>query len=354
MFVCSKAFATEKILADKNLNVSEAPLDIGTAPPIASATSQSNSAVEPCSQERIERLERSVRDLEASIEQRVRDALVRRMFIPNLLVSDKAHGKFMQYSTCSSADFLHPRYAQICKLIDVSPIFNRKRWEWAFIIHKLQEAGVLVKGKRGIVFGVGKEKLPSLFCSFGASVVATDAPDEIGANAGWNAGNQHSNSLEELRFREIVSDPLFDQLVTHRSCDMNAISDDLVDFDFAWSSCCFEHLGSLEAGMQFVINSVEKTLKVGGVACHTTEFNLSSEDETMEKGPTVIYRRKDILELVDRLRERGHEVEPFVMAPDSHFLDYYVDAPPFGSNPHFKLLLDKYVATSVGIVVRRR
>lgn len=341
-------------MADKNSNVSENPLSGGAALLVASTTSQSNSAVEQGFQERMERLERSVLDLEASIEQRVRDALIRRMFIPNLLVSDKEHDEFMPYSTCSSADFLHPRYAQICKLIDVAPIFNRKRWEWAFIIHKLQQAGVLAEGKRGIVFGVGKEKLPSLFCSFGATIVATDAPDDIGANAGWNAGNQHSNSLEELRFKEIVSDTLFDQLVTHRSCDMNAISDELVDFDFAWSSCCFEHLGSLEAGIQFVINSVEKTLKVGGVACHTTEFNLSSDDDTMEEGPTVIYRRKDMIELVDRLRERGHEVEPFVMAPDSHFLDFYVDAPPFGSNPHFKLLLNKYVATSVGIVVRRR
>jgi hypothetical protein len=345
----------EKILVDKKSNALGGKVVNGELPNLLSETSQMTSYDN--GQEllkHIERLEQSIRDLDSSIDLRVRDALLKRMYVPSLLAPDREHGKFMPYSTCSSADFFHPRYAQICKLINVPPIFNRKMWEWTFIIHKLQEAGMLVEGKRGIAFGVGKEKLPALFCSLGASIVATDAPDDIGLIAGWNAGNQYSNSLEQLRYREIVSDEVFDLRVTHRSCDMNAISSDLVDFDFTWSSCCFEHLGSLEAGIQFVINSVEKTLKVGGVACHTTEFNLSSEDETMEEGPTVIYRRKDIVELVNRLRARGHDVEPFIMAPDSHFLDFYVDAPPFGSNPHFKLLLGKYVATSVGVVVRRR
>lgn len=108
-------------------------------------------------------------------------------------------------------------------------------------LSQITTAGVLAEGKRGVVFGVGQEKLPALFASMGTSIVATDAPAEIGASAGWNATKQHSNSLEQLRFRDIVSDAVFDRNVTHRPCDMNAIDDDLTDFDFAWSSCCFEH-----------------------------------------------------------------------------------------------------------------
>ena len=38
----------------------------------------------------------------------------------------------------------------------------------------------------------------------------------------------------------------------YREVDMRAIPTDLRGFDFAWSSCALEHLGSLGAGMAFV------------------------------------------------------------------------------------------------------
>jgi hypothetical protein len=64
-------------------------------------------------------------------------------------------------------------------------------------------------------------------------------------------------------------------------------------YDFLWSSCALEHLGSLDAGLDFVVNAMD-LLKPGGTAIHTTEFNLSSDDETLTSGPCVIYRRRDI------------------------------------------------------------
>lgn len=106
--------------------------------------------------------------------------------------------------------------------------------------------------------------------------------------------------------------------------------------------------------MAFVINSVEQTLKSGGVACHTTEFNLSSNDHTVDNDSTVIYRLNDINELADRLRARGHHVEPIVIAPDAHFMDFYVDVPPYTDLPHLKLKLGKYITTSIGIVVKKK
>ena len=134
---------------------------------------------------------------------------------------------------------------------------------------------------------------------------------------------------------------------------MNNIDPSLGGYDFNWSSCCFEHLRSLEHGLQFVINAVEKTLKVGGIAVHTTKYNASANDATLTEGVTVIYRRRDMEDLVRRLRERGHEVQPFIIGPPSHALDYHVDVPPYSHDIHLKLLLATYVTTSVGIVVRR-
>jgi hypothetical protein len=87
---------------------------------------------------------------------------------------------------------------------------------------------------------------------------------------------------------------------------MNHIPSHLADrFDFCWSTCSFEHLGSLEHGLRFVENSIG-TLKVGGIAVHTTEFNLSSDADTLESPNLSVYRRRDIEKLVKALEQAGH------------------------------------------------
>jgi hypothetical protein len=134
---------------------------------------------------------------------------------------------------------------------------------------------------------------------------------------------------------------------------MNKIPNHLTDYDFCWSSCSFEHLGTLQHGLDFVVNSVERSLKVGGVACHTTEFNLSSDDQTIETGVSVVYRKRDLEGLSRILQERGHWVEPLRIEPGTLPPDYFVDVPPYLENPHLKLLYDSYVLTSVGLVARR-
>lgn len=232
-------------------------------------------------------------------------------------------------------------------------MWHRKLWEFVFVTHHLLESGLVKPGNKGLVFGVGKERLPALFASMGAQIMATDAPVDIGERQGWNKSGEHISSLTQIRYTEIVDGEIFDKNVSFQPCDMTNIQPGLCDFDFNWSSCCFEHLGSLEAGIEFVINAVEKTLRVGGVAVHTTEFNLSSNDDTVTKGGTVIYRRKDIEELVQRLRDRGHIVKPFVIGDGSHYWDFHVDVPPYSQDPHLKLLLMGYVCTSVGLVIQR-
>ena len=260
---------------------------------------------------------------------------------------------FFQFSNCQAADFYHPRYIQLCKLIAERPRFHRKQWEWIFVLHKLLESGAAKAGARGLVFGVGREPLPAVFATLGANITATDAPLDLATTSSWTSTNQHSAALEGLSYPEIVPDDKLAQQVTHAYCDMNAIGPEFTGYDFNWSSCCFEHLGNLEAGLQFVVNAVEKTLKPGGVAVHTTEFNASSNEGTVESGETVIYRRRDMEALVHRLRERGHEVEEFKIGPFAHALDFHVDVPPYSGDVHLKLLLAGHTCTSVGIVVRR-
>ncbi len=228
-------------------------------------------------------------------------------FIPSPPFPPIPLDEFMLYSTCSSADFLHPRYVEICGMLKHPCDWHRKLWEWVFVVHHLLESGVVRPGSKGLVFGVGSERLPALFASLGAEILATDAPSHLGEAEGWVETGQHLSSLAQIRYPEIVDGEVFDANVSFSTCDMRNIPSELVDFDFNWSSCCFEHLGSLKAGMDFVVNAVEKTLRKGGVAVHTTEFNLTSNDQTVEEGSTVIYRRRDIEELIQTAaRSRAH------------------------------------------------
>jgi hypothetical protein len=177
--------------------------------------------------------------------------------------------------------------------------------------------------------------------------VATDAPSDDGR---WAYGNQWANSRDSLRAPQIIADPLFDERVEYLPCDMNNIPAGFREFDFVWSSCSLEHLGSLEAGIRFVENSME-TLKRGGIAVHTTEFNVLSDTDTVDTGGTVIYRKRDMEGLVESLRARGHKVASFSVGPDAHLLDHYIDVPPYTAYPHLKLRLAKYVTTSAGIMI---
>jgi len=271
---------------------------------------------------------------------------------PNAWPSDDS-APFMQFDNCQAADFYHPRFAAFCKLMGARPYMHRKQWEWVYILHKLTEAGVLKPGMRGLGFGVGTEPLPAVYASMGVEVTATDAPDELDTADTWHSNRQHSGSIEQLLYPHLVPDDLVRKLVTHRPCDMNAIPDDLQGYDFNWSSCCFEHLGSIALGLDFIVNAVEKTLKVGGVAVHTTELNMSSDDKTVSEGHTVLFRERDLRELIDRLRARGHHVEDLRIGPAAHALDFHVDVAPYSHDLHLKLLLAGFVTTSVGIVVRR-
>ncbi len=133
---------------------------------------------------------------------------------------------------------------------------------------------------------------------------------------------------------------------------MNNIPQDLRGFDFTWSSCALEHLESIEKGLQFIINSLD-TLKPGGIAVHTTEYNLSSNEDTLDNMGTVLFRKKDIQELVRRLTLAGHEIY-INYNPGSGKLDKYIDIAPYSQDKHLKLRLANYVTTSIGFIIRKK
>jgi SAM-dependent methyltransferase len=133
---------------------------------------------------------------------------------------------------------------------------------------------------------------------------------------------------------------------------MNDIPVVLRDFDFTWSCCSFEHLGSIEHGMCFMVRMMD-CLKPGGVAVHATEFNFASNLRTVDHATTVLFRRRDVQDIVRRLRRQGHAIEVDYSAGDGP-ADRFLDTPPFCHDPHLKLRLRRYVATSIGLIVTKR
>lgn len=230
---------------------------------------------------------------------------------------------------------------------------HRKLWEFCYILQALYERGMLADGKKGLGFAVGEEPLPSLMASMGCTVLATDLDVNDPRATVWADTNQLTAGLAMLNQRRICPEDLFKQRVNYRPVDMNHIPTELRNFDFTWSSCSFEHCGSIELGKKFIVEQM-KCLKPGGVAIHTTEFNLSSNDETIEEGPTVIFRRKDVEEMIRSLQAEGHEVQPFQMDVGSSKEDLHIDTFPYGHELHLKLhLFDRYVSTSVGLIIRK-
>ena len=278
-----------------------------------------------------------------------------RVFVPMVEnVTTDAETPFMQFATCSTADMVHPRFAELMSLIGIAPSFHRKQWEFGYILHHLLQRNVITPGARGLGFGVGLEVLPAAFANMGSYVVASDAPPEVNEGAGWRETDQHSLSIEDLPNPGICEVRDFQQRVSYRSVDMNNINADLTGFDFCWSACCFEHLGSIQHGLEFVKNSVERCLAPGGIAVHTTELNLSSNHDTVESPHLSIFRRSDLQSLIDGLRASGHTVSDLIIAPDSHYLDQYVDVPPYSNDLHLKLELAGFVTTSVGLVIQKK
>ena len=250
---------------------------------------------------------------------------------------------------CTSRQFAEPVYDRLCREINQDKLFHRKQWEYVYILRALEQLCVLQKGCSGLGFGCGKEPLAAVMARRGVDVLCTDiAPVEKG-DAYWG-----SSDVRDYFYEGVCSWEAFERHVRFRPVDMNAIPDDLGQHDFLWSSCALEHLGSLQHGIDFVLDA-NKCLKVGGVAVHTTELNVEGDEETFESAGLSLYRKKDILRLKSLVEAQGNRFLPVNFTTGDGELDRYVDLPPYDRNRHLRLLVEeKYVTTSIGFVILKR
>ncbi len=251
---------------------------------------------------------------------------------------------------CTTDQFGEEDYARLCNLLQTQPSLRRKQWEFIYVLRALEIGGCIEPDKRGLVFGVGKEKLPSLLAANGCYITATDLP-MAEADGHWAGGPQHAATLDALCWLHLVERDTFKERVEFRPVNMKAIPDDLQGYDFCWSSCALEHLGGLEEGFDFIRKSLT-CLRLGGLAVHTTEFNLGSATETLTTGGTVVYREQDILRFAEEMRDEGHQIE-LNLAPGDAPTDLMINR-FHDSDIHLRLyVMHQVPATSIGLTVRK-
>jgi hypothetical protein len=247
---------------------------------------------------------------------------------------------------------VEPVYVDWCHRMGGEPSRHRKQWDFVFILRALEYYGALREGSRGLGFGVGIEPLSSIFAAIGCEIMATDLPADDERATVWDNTNQLGSHIERIHHPELCDRNSFFERVSFRTVDMTEIPPELQDYDFNWSSCAYEHLGSIEKGLAFFENSL-KCLRPGGIAVHTTELNLSSNGDTLDNSGTVIFRRRDFEALTRRLVEQGHEVIPITFDTGDTELDQFIDMPPYSTDTHLKIALMRWVTTSFGMIVRR-
>ena len=253
-------------------------------------------------------------------------------------------------TVCRAEHFITPAFTYWCTELALYPALHRKLWEMIYIAQTLHELGAIREGARGLGFGVGHEPLSSYFASKKIHVVATDLNPEDAEVSGWADSLQYGEALESLIWPAICNEEVFRAQVKYLYMNMNDTPGDLAGFDFCWSACALEHLGSIDLGLKFIENSLA-TLRPGGVAVHTTELNLSSDVDTLSEGGTVLFRKSDITALVRLLERQGHKVLPLCFYEGETGIDAYVDAPPYTNDPHLRVRLAQYATTSFGLAV---
>jgi len=209
---------------------------------------------------------------------------------------------------------------------------------------------MLRPGRRGLGFGVGNEPIAAYAASRSVAILATDLPATADRAAEWRSSGEHADQLADLNAAGLCDDDVFRENASFRPVDMREIPDDLQSFDFVWSSCAMEHLGSLDAGLEFFERQLS-CLKPGGVGVHTTEYKVDPAGPTLADGLTVLYQRTHLEALVYAMRRQGHRMK-ITFRTGTRPEDLHVDPPPF-TNTHIRTETLGYTHTSFGLVVQR-
>jgi hypothetical protein len=252
---------------------------------------------------------------------------------------------------CAAEHFLDPEFHRLIRDLGESFNWHRKLWEYATIamVSRLANSDM---PRLAIGFGVGTEPLASYFAANSWSVLATDQPPD-GTSSEWASTGQYASNLSDLWKRNLVDEAVFSRAVRFAHLDMCHLPLDLPEADFMWSSCVIEHIGGVEPVRDFLKKSFAK-LKPGGIAIHTTEYELGDQVETRDYGHCAVFRDIDFLQFQNDIRSLGGNIELSLFVPNDSYADKWVSQPPYPDDqPHLKLKLVDSITTSLAFIFQR-
>ncbi len=228
-----------------------------------------------------------------------------------------------------------------------------KFWQNAVMVQSLYERGLIQEGKTAIGFGVGRERLPALFAKHGVKVTATDQDYRTEKAKHWQK-HELATGAQSLNKLGICDPKNFKENVSYQAVDMNRVPKKFRGkYDIVWSNCALGHLGSIENGLKFIVESA-KCLKSGGYAVHTTEVNVISNKITLDNNPeTVIFRPRDIHRLSSMLRKEGFRLSPLRLDFGKTAKDQRISISPQHGNDYSKLQVGGYILTQVVLIISR-
>jgi hypothetical protein len=254
-------------------------------------------------------------------------------------------------AVCKAADFRSPGHRRWCERFGLSPVWHRKQWEWCYIGRVLEQRGCLAPGKRGLGFAVGREPLAAAFAALGATVLATDAPRDVADVGGWTGSGQWAEE-QAANNAHICPPDVFSARVQFGTLDMRQIPREHdYAFDFTWSACAFEHVGTAQAGLDFIVQQA-RCLKWGGVAVHTTEMRLFT-DESIDLGGTILYSKSDLERLGAMLDAEGVRLVKFNWLLGAEIPDMFID-PASNEELHLRRWVGNCVTTSACVIAVRQ
>lgn len=259
-----------------------------------------------------------------------------------------------RYITCSTrvraADFSSEWLPERIREINHQVRLHRKLWEFGVIQQVYAET--IGSGGAAIGFGCGREPIPAWLANRGCRVLATDQAVEDAGD--WTPSGQHSGASTDLSHVGICDEQRLRELVRFEAADMRNISEPLRrgEFDFSWSAGSFEHVGGIQAGLDFFLQQMQ-CLRPGGIAAHTTEYNFASNEATVEANNLVLFRRRDLERLAHLLAAQGDELWPFDLEPGDQPADQYIDPYPYKGEYHLNLAINGHVSTSILLVAQR-
>jgi hypothetical protein len=235
-----------------------------------------------------------------------------------------------------------------CAELHERPRYHRRIWEFAYVLQALLEGDALAPGAKVLALGAPEPAMLSYLALKNVRSVVS--------------GPQAPRPRHDL-----VDQAVFNGNVQHKPASDGQLTKGHSGFDACWSVGQACAMGSIRAGMDFILQSMA-TLKPGGLAVHLFDFNYADDDRTIDNWSSVLFQRRHIEALTAELKAAGHAPAKLDLHVGHQPMDRFIDPPPFDTGQteafdrlwrdgwqaaHLKVAMDGFAVTSFGVICRR-